>query len=435
MADRSGAAPQPLLFVNLHYYPDVASTGQHLTDLAEHLAEKGWRVEVLSGCGRYTAGRLGLPGREERNGVRIRRLLGTTFGRGTFFGRLLDYASFYIRAVLLLLFGPRYGGVVYLTTPPLLAFLGRLARLLRGQRYAVWSMDLHPDAEFAAGLIRAQSLVGRVLAWANASAMRHADFVVDLGAYMKRRIVQMGVPEARTHTVHVWSSSDEVEPLPIAENPLRAELGLRDKFVVMYSGNAGLVHDFRDILVAMRLLRDESGIHFLFVGDGPRRDAIEAFAAEHDLRNFEYRDYFPREHLRWSLTLADAHLISLRAAFVGISVPGKLYGIMASGRPALFVGPRQCESADTIRENECGLVFDPAEPGAGAALAQTIREWSRDRTPAELLGRNGRQAFVRRFERAISCEAFEGVLRANWGASARRAIAKPIPAEAAAVSD
>src|SRR5947209_20388679 len=114
----------------------------------------------------------------------------------------------------------------------------------------------------------------------------------------------------------------------------------------MYSGNAGIVHDFDAICGAMRLLKDDPRIYFLFVGDGPRRREIETFAKENAIQNFQYRDYFSREELRYSLSVADVHLISLRKEFVGISVAGKLYGIMAAGRPALFVGPTVCEWAE-----------------------------------------------------------------------------------------
>src|SRR4051812_10480269 len=138
-----------LLLVNAHYHPDVASTGQHLTDLAEYLAERGFDVGVLTGRGRYVAGRVSAPPRERLNGVDVVRVRATTFGRGSHLGRLVDYASFYVQVLLRLLTGARADGVVFLTTPPLLSFLGRMARLLRGQRYAIWSMDLHPDAEFA----------------------------------------------------------------------------------------------------------------------------------------------------------------------------------------------------------------------------------------------------------------------------------------------
>ena len=403
-----------LLLVNQHYYPDVASTGQHLTDLAEHLAAEGYAVEVLTGRGKYVAGRMDVPEREERNGVSIKRVRTTSFGRRSHLGRIIDYVSFYVRVLAVLLFEPRRDGVLFLTTPPLLAFLGRIARLLKGQRYGVWSMDLHPDAEIASGMLREGSALARLLEWANASGYRHADFVVDLGPYMKQRIVAKGVRPERTHTVHVWSAKEEIVPTPREENPLIDELGLRDKFVVMYSGNAGIVHDFRDICEAMRLLKDDPRIYFLFVGDGPRRKEIEAYAREQGISNFEYRGYFNREQLRYSLSVADVHLISLRAPFVGISVPGKLYGIMASGRPALFVGPEQCESAETILAAECGAVVDPSSPEPASSIRETLVGWSTDAAEVARLGAQGRRAFLSRFERESCCNVFRETVSAAW---------------------
>ena len=411
--------PRPLLFVNQHYWPDVASTGQHLTDLAEYLVERGHAVEMLASRGRYTAGAMAVPLRETRHGVAIRRARTTAFGRRTHLGRLADYASFYVQVLGTLLFERRYTGVIFLTTPPILCFLGAIARVLRGQRYGIWSMDLHPDAEIASGMLRPRGIVGRLLVWANDVGYRQADFVVDLGAYMKARIVAKGVAPERTHTVHVWNRAEEVQPTLPDENPVRAELGLDDRFVVMYSGNAGIVHEFDAMLEAMRRLRDDPRIFFLFVGGGPQRRRIEAFARTHELGNFEYRDYFPREQLRYSLSAADAHLISLRPEFAGISVPGKLYGIMASGRPALFVGAERCESADTIRNAECGVVVSSAEGTDSAAMqiVDTLRRWERDRAVGRALGSNGRRAFLAGFERRENCAEFARVIEGAWAAA------------------
>ena len=276
---------------------------------------------------------------------------------------------------------------------------------VRRLRYGIWSMDLHPDAEIAAGMVRATSPLGRLLVWLDARAFRGAAFVVDLGPYMKRRIVAKGIPVARTHTIPVWGQAE-----PTSNRALKAELGLEGRFVVMYSGNAGLVHEFRDILAAMRLLRDEPSIYFLFVGGGPRRAEIEAFAAEEQLTNFCYRPYFTREALGDALAVGDAHLISLGAPFVGISVPGKLYGIMAAGRPALFVGPSACETADTIRDADCGLTVDPACGSAPETIVRALRAWRADPAVAREAGARGRAVFEARYRATPNCAAFARVL-------------------------
>lgn len=424
MTDRAPSADgerPSVLFVNQHYHPDVASTGQHLTDLAEYLVGRGHAVEVLTARGHYVAGAMNAPATETHNGVRIRRVRATAFGRGTHLGRLVDYATFYLRVLVALVFGRGHDGVVFLTTPPLLAVIGRVACLVRGQRYAVWSMDLHPDAEVASGMLPSRGLAARLLETLSRFGLRGADFVVDLGPYMKRLIVEKGVPASRCHTVHVWSRAEEVEPTPPESNPIIDELGLRGRFVVMYSGNAGIVHEFGPILEAMRRLRDDARIHFLFVGGGPRRREIEAFAVSHELGNFSYRDYFPREQLRYSLSVGDAHLISLRAPFVGISVPGKLYGIMAAGRPALFVGPERSESAESIRAASCGTVVDPAGEDPAGRIVQQLRAWADSPHEARALGERGRAAFLVRYEREPNCAEFARVIRTAWRARAASA--------------
>ncbi|MBK5188201.1 MAG: hypothetical protein JJD97_08130, partial [Gemmatimonadaceae bacterium] len=113
----------PILFVNAHYYPDIAATAHHLTDLAEHLAASGHAVEICTSGGKYVAGRMQAAERELRNGVRILRVRSTSHGRGSMVGRLLDYTSFHVQALRATLGARKYRGIVFLTTPPLLSFV------------------------------------------------------------------------------------------------------------------------------------------------------------------------------------------------------------------------------------------------------------------------------------------------------------------------
>lgn len=414
------AMPQrpSLLFINQHYYPDFASTGQHLTDLAEHLAEDGFEVHVLCSRGRYLAGKLQAPKEEVHNGVTIHRVDGTSFGRGSHLGRIADYASFYAKALRRVLFGRRFDAVIVLTTPPLLVVLGGLAQRLRGQRYGVWSMDLHPDAEEALGMLRPGSLALRILHTLNDWGYRNAEFVVDLGAYMKARLRKKGVAAERLHTIPVWSKRDEILPTPVEGNPLRAELGLQDRFVVMYSGNAGLAHRFDEVLKAMQALREHPSLYFLFVGGGPRRAEIEAFIAEHGITNARYLDYFPREQLKHSLTLADAHLLTLRPDMAGIAVPGKLYGIMAAGRPTAMLGPEASEPAQTILRERVGFVVDPAKPSATDRLIGGLLDLAADPDEARAMGERARAAFLAQYEQEVACRM--------WGTLLTRQLADPV---------
>lgn len=406
LVEPAGRGPAPtgrgtrILLVNQYYWPDHASTAQHLTDLAESLAEQGHEVHVL--CSRRGS-RPGGPVRprlEEHNGVTIHRVGATSLGRLSTLRRMTDYLSFHVGALARALSLPRFDVVVTLTTPPMIGLIGLLLRRLRRSWHVYWSMDLHPDASLALGRMSRRNPVVSALAGLSDAIYRRADRVVVLGPYMADRVQAKGVRPSRVATIPVWSRRDEIYPLPREGHALRASLGLEGKFVAMYSGNLGLAHSFEEFLEAARRLRDRDDIVFLFVGDGPRRGEVLSAKAAHGLDNVRLLDYFPREQLQSSLSVADVHLISMRPEMTGLCVPGKLYGAMASGRPTIFVGPDHCESADAIRRADCGVTV---RPGDAASLVEAVATLATDPTLARSMGDRGLSAFVAEYEREACC--------------------------------
>lgn len=389
-----------VLLVNQYYWPDHISTAQHLTDLAEALVEQGHEVHVLCSARGSRPGAPPRPRVEQHNGVTIHRVGATGLGRRSVVRRMADYLSFHAGAVFASLRMPRFDVVVTLTTPPLIALIGLLLRRFKRSQHVYWSMDLHPDASLALGQMKRSNPVVAALAWLSDAFYRQADRVVVLGPYMADRILAKRVRPNRVTTIPVWSRRDEIYPLPRQGHPLRASLGLGDRFIAMYSGNLGLAHSFAEFLGAARRLRDRDDILFLFVGDGPRRAEVETAQAAEGLTNIRFLDYFPREQLHASLSLADAHLISLRPEMTGICVPGKLYGAMASGRPVVFAGPDHCETADTVRRAECGVTV---RPGDAEGLAQALEALAAHPERAAELGDNGLTAFVAEYERDACC--------------------------------
>jgi colanic acid biosynthesis glycosyl transferase WcaI len=408
-----------LLFVNAHYAPDVASSGQHLMDLAEYLAGRGWPVEVVAGRGAYAGGRVAAPGIELRHGVRIRRVgsASRAEGRASIGGRVGGYVVFLLCAAWVICTRRGVRGVIVLTTPPMLPVAAWLGRLLRGRRYGIWSMDLHPEAEVAAGVVGRDAVVARILQWLADRTYRNADFVVAMGSYMQRRIVARGTRPGRTHVVPAWAPQGADAGTVTGREALRRSWGLAERYIVMYAGNAGIVHDVTPILGAMQLLRDHPRVFFLFVGGGPRRTEVELFAELAGISNFAYREYVSRAELAELLGSADVHLASLRAPFAGISVPGKVYGAMAAGRPIVYVGPDMSEVADAVRDARCGVVIDPGggPPRAAAErIAAAIREWCADPVLADTIGARGHAAWRAAYTRDVNCAAWERILRSAW---------------------
>ena len=150
--------PRRLLFINQYYWPDHASTAQHLTDLAESLAAQGHECHVLCARVATSRARRGRPASEVHNGVHDPPRPGDVARAGeSTLCRMTDYLSFYARRAGRGLRLPRFDVIVTLTTPPIIGLIGTLLRRLKGSRHVYWSMDLHPDASLALGrMSRAQ---------------------------------------------------------------------------------------------------------------------------------------------------------------------------------------------------------------------------------------------------------------------------------------
>ncbi len=398
-----------VVFLNRFYWPSVAATGQMLTDLAEDLAAAGWRVTVVTSRGEYGEAERDLPAEETRNGVRILRVRTTRFGQSRLLGRLADSAGYFLGATWRLARLPRPDAVVALSDPPLLLAPSLLVGRLRGFRTVYWLQDLYPHLAARLGVVRERGAGYRVASRVARRLHAAADGVVTLGPAMSRVVVAAGARAERTAHVDNWADADAIRPVAPEDNPFVAEHGLAGRFVVLYSGNAGRAHDFGAVTEAMRRLRDDAGVVFVFIGGGNRLPEIRAETERHGLRNVRFLDYLPRERLRFSLSAAGASLVTENPAVVGLLVPSKTYGILASGRPLLFVGSAESDVARVVREAGCGIVVAPDDADG---LVAAIRQLRDQPEAAAAMGRRGREAAERVYDRRHATRRWAEVVEA-----------------------
>ncbi len=341
-----------VLLLNQCFYPDVASTAQHLTDLAVALAGKGHEVTVIASDRGYdnTANRF--PRRETWKGINIIRIPSLAFGKSSKWRRALNFASFLFVCALKLLLLPRFDVVVALTSPPLISVLGSLFVLVRGGRFLFWVMDLNPDEAIAAGWLNEKSLTARALLRFLTYSLKHAERIIVLDRFMRQRIIDKGIAEEKLAVIPPWSHTDSVAYDAAGRAAFRAAHDLSDKFVVMYSGNHSPCHSLDTLLGAARKLAGHSNIAFCFVGGGSEYDKVKAYAQQHKLRNTLCLPYQPLNELSKSLSAADLHVVVMGNSFTGIVHPCKIYNILEIGSPVLYVGPTTSHIVDVISKLE-----------------------------------------------------------------------------------
>ncbi|TVQ51497.1 MAG: glycosyltransferase WbuB [Phycisphaerales bacterium] len=396
-----------VLLINQVFYPDVAATAQHAHDLARHLVAHGHEVHAIASRSIYGQKGAALPKYEVVDGIHIHRVGKSLFGKSTIFARVLDFGLFYVAATIKAFLIRRPDVVVCFTTPPFIALVGWLLRLIKRTKFVYWVMDLYPDLPVACGVMKPRSLSTRFLERINRFCLQRADRTVVLGRCMLQRVREKGV--SGEHLVHigVWSDQSEIKPMPRETNPYRTEWNLGNRFVVMYSGNFGLGHDVDTMCQAALRLRETEEVRFVFVGGGKKKDTVDDFVHEHRLENCVLAPYQPREKLDQSLSCADVHLVSLTEGIEGIMVPCKLFGIMAAGRPAIFIGHPGSELARVLAEHDCGAVVRQSDVDA---LVETIERMAHDTDWTRSMGDRARDALGAAYSRHDACEQWRELL-------------------------
>lgn len=391
------------------YYPEETSTGHFMTRIAEGLA-RSQPVSVLCSQPTYAAREVRAPRRETHNGVEIERCAGTRLNKNVLPLRIINLltisASIYVKCLLRLRRGDK---VVVVTNPPLLPFLVSLACRLRGAKCVLRIDDVYPEALVAMGVASPGSLAVRVMHRATRWLYRGVARIVVLGRDMQRLArAKLSDSGERVVVIPNWADLEEVAPRPKCENALLRELGLSDKFVVQCAGNMGRAQGIENMFAAAELLRDRDDIRFLFIGSGAKRPWMESEVESKQLSNITLVGQRPRSDQINFLNACDVAIASLVPGMVGVSVPSRMYNIMAAGKPVIAVTEPGSEFARVVEEESIGWIVPPNDP---EKLAEAILDAASD--PARLSGmyERARAAAEAKYSEECAVRAYAELLR------------------------
>jgi glycosyltransferase involved in cell wall biosynthesis len=327
-------------------------------------------------------------------------------GRSTQWRRAIDYCSFFICVFIFLLTKVRRGDLVVLKTdPPLLSLVNTAAIRVKGGRVVNWLQDIFPEIAIELGAYPRNGVLSRPLIWWRNRTLRAAEANVVISRKMEQFLTDQGV--TNTYFVPNWADGELIQSLAHADNPLRGEWGVEDKFVVGYSGNFGRAHTFDEIIEAMTLLKDRPEIHFVLIGEGAGLDDLLGAVERKRLNNVSFYPYQSQDTLHQSLGAIDLHLVTLSGSMEGLVFPSKFYGVLAAGRPLAYVGATDGEIGELIKREDIGFVVDH---GDGTELAERIQLLAREPDRLITLGGNARRLFDRDFARSKSLRRWNELL-------------------------
>jgi colanic acid biosynthesis glycosyl transferase WcaI len=371
--------PLKLAIVGINYAPEEIGIARYTSDMAVELAARGHAVEVIAGKPYYPQWAIypefkGLDWRKSvERGVKITRVPFYVPGAPSGLKRILHLASFALAAlvpVLGLVFrGLVFGGredrpdVVICVAPALLSVpVAWLAARLTGAKLWVHVQDFEVEAAFATGLVDGGGKLAGLARFVENGLLGLADRVSTISPQMCAKLREKGVAAERVVEIRNWADAGFVADVDEGA-AYRAEWGLGQRKLVLYSGNIANKQGIEIIVEAARILAGRDDIGFVICGQGPNRVRLEELAA--GLNTMQFHDLQPMARMGELLCLAAVHILPQIPGAADLVLPSKLTNMLASGRPVVATAEAGTGLFDEV--DGCGICTNPGDAAAIAA--------------------------------------------------------------------
>jgi glycosyltransferase involved in cell wall biosynthesis len=301
--------------------------------------------------------------------------------------------------------------IYVISQPPILGgLLGRLAKLFRGGKLVYNIQDFNPEQATMIGYNKSK-LVTNVARWVDNGSIKVADRVVVVGRDMRQQLFKRAcIDKSKVFVINNWIDEQKVEPHSNKHKSVKKYVdlyGLEGKVTFMYSGNIGLYYDLENIIKIIGKFNDLENVLFVFVGEGAQLDQLKEYSNVNKLSNVKFFPYVAKEEIVYSLSAADIHLVTNQKGIKGISVPSKIYGIMAVGKPVLGILETESEAEMMIKNSGCGRVVEPQDYESIEKLIQWYIDHVED---IEDMGIKGREYLLAHYRKEMSIEKYRNML-------------------------
>ena len=401
-----------LLIYAHYYYPDVASTGQILTELAEGLKDS-FHTTVICTVPSYT-GKISQHYRKHKyyyeniNGVDVLRIRVPEFRKNFAVSRIYNIISYFFSAIAATCRAERQDFVFTISQPPILGgMLGVIGKRIKRAKLIYNIQDFNPEQIQAVEFTHNKPLLGLMMALDKLSC-RQADKVIVVGRDMIETL-RRRFPSLPSYAyINNWINEKEIIPLTSDDERVvqfKKNYGLEDKFVFMYSGNIGLYYDLANIVKVIREFREIPDVIFAFIGEGSVQEELKALQKEQNITNIVFIPYQDKSSLVYSLNAGDVHFVVNARGIKGVSVPSKLYGVMAAGKPVLGVLEEGSEARLILEEAGCGISVSPGDYQAVHQLIRTFIEMKGSQE-LEKMGSLGRDYLIKHLTKDVSIRKY-----------------------------
>ncbi len=401
-----------ILIYSYNYHPEPIGIAPLMTELAEGFAKRGHEVRVVTGMPNYPErkvydeyeGKFFL--REEKNTVTVQRSYIYVKGsKPGLLDRLLLDGSF-IASSLWQAFNGWKPDIIFATTPPILISLPVSFYGLFSHSCLVLNIqDIVSEAAVRVGLVKKDSWILRIAEAVEKLAYLKAAKISVIAEDFVTKLVEQGIDKNRIVCIPNWVDLNFIRPLE-KNNSFREEHNLKDKFVVVYSGNIALTQGLETVIKAAAILKENLEIYFVILGEEKARQKLQECCDNYQADNVILLPLVPREKLPEMLSAADVGLVVQKKTVTAFNLPSKIPVILASGRPIIASVPDTGTAMRVVKESGGGIVVTPED---SQALAEAILELYENPEKLEQLGQQGRKYAEENFGSKSALDNYEAL--------------------------
>ncbi len=366
-----------ILLINQSFVsPDEPGHTCHF-EMAQFLRARGHELVIVASdlnyqTGQRTVKRKGIYSEQMIDGVRVLRTYIYPALHRSYFWRIISFFSFMFSSIWTALL-VKDVDLVMGTTPPIFqAVSAWTVALIKRKPFLLEVRDLWPEFGVGMGVLTNPIIIGLARWLENFLYARATHILVNSPAY-KKYMVDKGVPEKKITFIPYGTDVEMFNP-NVDGTLIRKQLGLDDKFAVVYAGALGQANDIYTVLRAAERLREEPGIRFVLFGDGKERSRLEHESQSRNLQNVIFAGVHPKKEMPFVLASSDVCLAILQnIVMFRTTYPNKVFDYMAAGRATVLVIDGVIRE---VIETSSGGVF--VEPGNDEQLANTVLALSKD---------------------------------------------------------
>ncbi len=353
-----------VLFLCQYFYPEYVSSATLPFDTAKALVNAGFSVSALCGYPSEYNKEGNVSMEEVYEGIRIKRLKYLQLKRSNFIGRLLNYFSFTFAVLLRFLSLKNYKSIIVYSNPPVLPLIAAWANKFFRTKMIFVSYDVYPEMAHVTNSISKDGFISRMMQFINKRIYKYVNKVVALSNEMKEYLLEHREELEKNNVVVIPNWYEDNQATDMFKSYLNEKFTCLDpktNLIVSYFGNMGICQDLDTMLGAIRTLKNNDGIKFVFAGHGNKMDQLEKVISEEHLHNAIVYDFLHGVDFQDALNISSCFLVSLSDGLTGLAVPSKTYSYMMAGKPVIAIMGANSDISKDLINNNAGYSMEVGE--------------------------------------------------------------------------